>query len=120
MGFITNQWVNRGNQTRARAYEPVPVDVTCQVCTPDDEWSEKRGVVCELAAKKKNGEFQTLLLEPAEVNAATEFLFNNMTMAARQDLLAKALAAMSDDELVGLVGAYLKLRPRPRKSQEKR
>jgi hypothetical protein len=66
MGFISNQWVNRGQGLRNRRYAPVVVSLSCEQST--DAWSRDNEMEAELIARKPNGEYQTVHLSQAEID----------------------------------------------------
>ena len=60
MGYISNQWLNRGRGLRNRKYNPILVGITA--LSPRDDWSEQNKIVVELVAERENSEFHTVHL----------------------------------------------------------
>lgn len=63
MGYMSRQWLNRGEGKRDRSYGPIPVAVACY----SDEFN---GMKIRFSARKADGQYQTLFLSETEVNAA--------------------------------------------------
>lgn len=108
MGFISNQWLNRGQGLRNRKYNPVPVSVTC--FRPLDSWSSNRGIQAEFTARNDDGEIQTLHLSQAEVDAAAQELVASMSAKAREQLLVQTLRGLSHAKLLRVLAFDLRAR----------
>lgn len=110
MGFVSNQWLNRGDGSRSRGYHPKEVEVSCFV--PRDSWSTHRAIRVEFKAKKSDGEYQTLHLTQAEVDAVGEEILKSMSIAERERLLVRTLRNMSHAKLLRLLAFDLRARIR--------
>jgi hypothetical protein len=98
MGFVSNQWLNRGQGLRNRRYNPVPVSIDCEEAS--DRWSRENDVVIEFAARRTNGEYQTLHLSQREAEDAGACIVAAMSEERREELLVTLLRGLSD---VGLL-----------------
>jgi hypothetical protein len=110
MGFVSNQWLNRGRGIRKRSYQPVPVSIACDWAS--DRWSRDHEVVIEFTARRSNLEFQTLHLSLAEVDRASLELAGCISSRGRARLLAKLLGGLSDSELLKTLSPDLSRRVR--------
>ena len=108
MGYISNQWINKGQGLRNRKYSPVPVAVT--VFAPADTWSLGRNVRIELRARQVNGQYQTLHLTGDETEAAAEAVVMGCGEEKRKDLLQKFMKGLSDAELLEVLATDLRKR----------
>ena len=106
MGFISNQWLNRGEGLRNRKYRPKVVAIKSLM--PDDAWSSSRGVAVEFQARKEDGQYQTLHLSQAEVDSSAQKLVAGMTPAARERLLVESLSMLSHAKLLRLLAFDLR------------
>jgi hypothetical protein len=95
MGYMSNQWLNRGQGLRNRRYRPVPVSVACD--KPSDAWSRRNEVKIELTARKPDSEYQTLHLTQAEADKAAATVVSAMTPAAADKVAATVVSNMSQD-----------------------
>ena len=110
MGYISNQWLNRGEGVRNRRYTPKRVTVNGFV--PSDDWSMRKEVRAEFTAKKEDGQFQTMHLSQAEVDEAAMVLLRAMSTAARERLLIDSLQKLSHSKLLRLLAFDLRQRVR--------
>jgi hypothetical protein len=110
MGFISNQWLNRGEGLRNRKYQPKLVAI--RSLRPRDDWSARSGVLVEFEARKADGEYQTLHLSQAEVDETAGQLVAGMSPAARERLLVEALRQLSHAKLLRLLALDLRARVR--------
>lgn len=108
MGFISNQWLNRGQGLRNRKYSPVPVNISA--FTPLDAWSQRKEVLVEVTARRTIGAFQTLHLTGAEAEKAAESILDACSPEVKGKLVLKVLRQLSDSELIRLLAADLKSR----------
>lgn len=88
MGFMSNQWLNRGQGLRNRRYSPNEVTVRAEA--PTDGWS---------------------LTNEAPV------IWISCSADVRRKLVLAALTEMSDQELLGLLALDLKLRLKNQKGK---
>ena len=110
MGFISNQWLNRGQKLRNRTYSPKPVSVEC--LQPSDTWSKSNEVFAEFNARKNDGLYQTLHLSQQEVDAAGPQLFGCMSGTARETLIAEWMRTLSNAKLLRILALDLRDRVR--------
>lgn len=110
MGFISNQWLNRGEGVRNRRYSPKTVTIRC--FAPADDWSKRNEIRAEFTAKKDDGEYQTLHLAQSEVDAAAVELLSAMSPAERERLLVASLRKLSHAKLLRLLALDLRQRVR--------
>ncbi len=108
MGFISNQWLNRGYGLRTRKYNPVPVNISA--CTPSDAWSQQKEVRVEVIARRASNEYQTLHLTRAEAEKAAESILDACSPEVKAKVVLKVLRQLSDSELIRLLAADLKSR----------
>jgi hypothetical protein len=108
MGFVSNQWLNRGMGLRKRSYHPVPVSIECEEAR--DSWSRQNEVVIGLFARKTGGEYHSLYLSQAEVDKAAVTLVARMTERKREALLDQLLRDLSNESLLKALLADLKKR----------
>jgi hypothetical protein len=83
MGFITNQWINRGYgvskpKTRARAGQHLS----------SGKWSQQRQVKVKFTARDSDGKRQILYLSQDEVDAAGAVVIDAMSAKGRRRLWA--------------------------------
>jgi len=95
MGYMSNQWLNRGQGLRNRRYHPVPVSVTCD--KPSDAWSRRNEVKIQFTAQKPDREYQTLHLTQAEADKVASAVVSAMTQAAADKVAATVVSAMSHE-----------------------
>ena len=110
MGFISNQWVNRGQGLRNRRYAPVVVSLSCERSA--DAWSRDNQTEAEFVARKPNGEFQTIHLSQAEVDQAAQVLAQSMSVKAREQLLVELVGKLSRAKFLRLLALDLRGRIR--------
>ena len=115
MGFMSKQWINRGQGLRNRRYSPDEVTVRAE--EPTDGWSLTNDVIVEFVARRPNAEYQTLHLSAAEVNSAAPVIWNSCSADVRRKLVLVALTEMSDQELLRLLAQDLKLRLKDQKGK---
>jgi hypothetical protein len=108
MGFVSNQWLNRGMGLRNRSYRPVEVSITCREA--DDSWSRRNDVVVEFVARRPNGEFQTLHLSEAEANKVAATIVGRMSTEGREALVPRLLRGLSDASLLKVLATDLRKR----------
>ncbi len=110
MGFVSNQWLNRGWGLRNRGYRPVRVTIECEVT--DDSWSRRNDVKVQITAGKSDGEFQTLFLSQAEADEVAATVVSCMSQREREKLLNRFLQDLSDAKLLKTLARDLKNRVR--------
>jgi hypothetical protein len=99
VGFITNQWLNRGQGVRSRGHWPVPINALAEVCT--DAWSKRNRVVVEITARDRaTSQFQALLLSQQEAERTVQILAEVCSNEARSRLVLQLLKSMTDTELL--------------------
>ncbi len=120
MGFISNQWLNRGFGDRNRSYHPVAVSVRAK--RPADSWSSKRKISVEIVATRDNGHYQTVHLSAGEVVRLFNVIARSSGDKARELLAAELVRGMTDRQLLEMVLADLKsrLRARPKRTPRAR
>ena len=110
MGFISNQWLNRGYGLLHRGYRPVKV--TIEVVTPTDSWSKRRMIPLEITATQKGGEYQTLHLTAQEAIRAAEVILELGGHNMRSELALELLKTMPDAQLLEALTSELRRRLR--------
>ena len=108
MGFVSNQWLNRGMGVRNRSYRPVPVSITCKEAS--DAWSRYNEIAIEFKARRTNGEYQTLHLSQAEADKVGATIVSCMSQEGRETLVPRLLRDLSDAKLLTALAADLKKR----------
>ena len=117
MGFISNQWLNRGEGLRNRKYCPVAVSNTASI--PDDDWSKRNRIVVEIRASKPNRQYQTVHLDAAEAEKFAVPIVNACSPETRHKIVRGLLRKLSDSDLLAVLASDLSKRVRiaPRKDQ---
>jgi hypothetical protein len=110
VGFISNQWVNRGQGLRNRRYKPVPVSLLCEPST--DLWSSDNQTEVELSARRSNGEMQTVHFSQAEVDQAAPVFVRRMLPEVREQLLVELVGELSREKFLRLLALDLRTRVR--------
>jgi hypothetical protein len=110
VGFVSNQWLNRGENVRNRRYSPKQVAVRC--FRPTDDWSTRNSIHAEFEAMNEDGQMQTLHLTQGEVQAAATELLAAMSAAGRERLLVAALQELSHSKLLRVLAFDLRQRVR--------
>ena len=108
MGFISNQWLNRGQRLKNRSYSPVAVSITSG--TPKDQWSQEREIRIEFTAKREIGEYQTLHLSALEAEGAVRPILACCSEEVRAEILRELLGRLSDPELLRTLAADVRKR----------
>jgi len=116
MGFISNQWLNRGQGVRTKSYHPVPVRISCEKSTT--AWSHRNGAKVEFIARKPDWQYQILHLTQEDADNVAATVVSAMTQEQRDKLAANLALRMSQDARVALLadllsGLDLKRRVRP-------
>jgi len=107
MGFISNQWLNRGMGLRSRSYRPVPVTIACNAAS--DAFSRGNEVVIRFTAENENGEYQTLHLSP--VGSGQSRRHRRLRPCLRRDVRSSfpgLLRDLTDAKLLSLLASDLK------------
>lgn len=115
MGFISNQWLNRGMGYRARGYSPVPVGIECQ--SASGAWALNTGARVKITARRSNGEYQTVFLTQEEVDLVAEALAPRISVKAQERLLRNMLRVLSQAKLLRLLAFDLRDRVRLPKNE---
>jgi hypothetical protein len=110
MGFISNQWLNRGQGLRNRKYRPVPVVLTCE--RSGDAWSRANETRAEFTAKRTNGEVQAVHLSQAEIDSSASVIVGCMSAEAREVLVRQLLGELSRAKLLRVLAFDLRDRVR--------
>ena len=110
MGFISNQWLNRGEGHRNRRYTPVPIRIVTTPC--GDAWSKRNETVAEITAWRANSQYQSLHLSQSEVEQAVHVFLALCSDHARNQIALGVLSGMTDSELLKTLAQDLKLRTR--------
>jgi len=108
VGFISNQWLNRGQGLRNRKYSPVSVTVKAEV--PTDSWSREHKVHVEFSASRSNAQYHTLHLTPEEVEPAANTMISACPSEMRARLVVVLLQELSDAQLLKVLAQDLKIR----------
>ena len=108
MGFITNQWLNRGQGLRNRKYSPVSVTIKAEV--PTDSWSRDHQVCAEFTARRANCEYQTLHLTLEDIEPVTKTLISVCPSQSRPRLALDLLQGLSDTDLLRVLERDLRAR----------
>ncbi len=106
MGFISNQWLNRGQGMRNRKYLPVPIDADARI--PTDSWSRERQVVIQITASRANSECQILHLTSGEAEKLADVVVGVCGGAVRTRLALELLKGMTDTDLLKTLATHLK------------
>ena len=91
MGFISNQWLNRGSGSRVRGYRPVLVKIACKPASTQ----RPPGARVTITARKSDGEYQTVFLTQEEIDLVTEVLVSRVSPEAQERVLRKSLGVLS-------------------------
>lgn len=120
MGFISNQWLNRGYGYRNRSYHPVAVKIKAK--RPTDSWSSTRKVSVEIVATRDNGHYQTMHLGAGEVVRLFSVIARATGEQVQSLLTAELIRGMTDRQLLEMFSADLKtrLRKRPKRAPRDR
>lgn len=111
MGFMSNQWLNRGQGVRNRSYSPVPVELSLRKAS--DSWSQANQIRAELTARKKHSaQHQTLHLTEPEADKLAGTIVSCMSRKAREALLQSLLKELSDAMLLKALAFDLRRRKR--------
>jgi hypothetical protein len=110
MGFMSNQWLNKGIGLRNRRYNPVPARFTGE--NPTDGWSRDQGIVVEITATRSNHEIQTAHLTQAEADELARVLLPSMSASTRELILLGLLRGLSDAKLLRALALHLRKRVR--------
>ncbi len=110
MGYISNQWLNRGQGLRNRSYNPVAVTISCGKAT--DSWSERNEVKAEFTARRAGGQYQTLHLSETEADTVAGTFVAHMSRQARDKVLSMLLRELSHARLLRALAVELRTRVR--------
>lgn len=111
MGFMSNQWLNRGQGVRNRSYNPVPVEVSVEKAT--DGWSQRNEIRAAFTARKKySAQHQTLHLTELEADKLASTIASCMSRKGREKLLLGLLKELSDAMLLRVLALDLRARKR--------
>ena len=108
MGYMTNQWVNRGRGLRSRGYSPIGVEVVAE--NPDDSWSSANRIAVDLSARRSNGEKQLIHIEIEEAEAATPIFVAACRPTIKTQVAVQILAQLTDKQLLRVLAKVLKPR----------
>lgn len=108
MGFISNQWLNRGQGRRNRKHSPIPITAITSLST--DAWSKRNAAVAEITALRADSQFQALYLSRTEVEQAVAIMVNLCGPQARTRLVLEILRQMEDSEFLRILASDLKTR----------
>ena len=116
MGYMSNQWLNRGMGSRSRSYHPVSVTVSCH--KSNDSWSQNNQVTAQLTARQTNHEYQTVHVTQAECDSMAPTIVGCMSSAAREQLIIRllrepsSLSGAASDSVAESVVANMSIRGR--------
>jgi hypothetical protein len=108
MGFMSNQWLNRGQGLRNRSYGPVPV--TASATKPTSSWSKRNEVAVEIIATRPNGQFQTLHLTAGEAEKAASIIVKACSKSLRMKIADELLDELSDADLHAVLAGIFRRR----------
>jgi len=111
VGFISNQWLNKGMGLRNRGYHPVSVTITASPPV-DDSWSQHHRVTAEITATRENSEYQTVHLTRAEAEKLATLIVSLCGETVRKRLALQILKTMSTTKLLETFATILKMRLR--------
>ncbi len=106
MGYVTNQWVNTGEQIRNRPWKPVPVEIVAEPAR--GAWSHHHGISVEFEAADENDRFQQVYLTADETERAAFVILRALPSAARRKLVLELLVELSQTELAKVLAEGLK------------
>ena len=98
MGFISNQWLNRGQGLRNRKYRPVPVNIVAS--KPEDSWSLNKKVRVEFTASRADSEYQSVHLTTEEAEAAIGVILAACGSSTRTRIARELLSEVSAHDLI--------------------
>jgi hypothetical protein len=110
VGYISNQWLGRGQGLRNRSYHPVAVSISADRAV--DNWSERNAINLEFTARRTNGEYQTVHLSQAEADAITPTIVACISRKRREELLLMLLRELSHARLLRVLALDLRKRMR--------
>lgn len=105
MGYVSNQWLNRGRGVRQRPYKPVPVAMECE--RPTDSWSIQNFVLAKFRVTDDEGQVQTLHMSKSEVDAAAEVFFTCASPELQQRFLLESVRELTNAKLLRLLALDL-------------
>src|SRR4051812_8463502 len=108
MGFISNQWLNRGQGLRSRRNDPVSVIIIAE--NPTGTWSRRNEIAVEFTAWGPNDQYQTLHLTALEADKAAEIILNACSEGTRKRVAGEMLAKLPDVELHKILADIFKSR----------
>lgn len=109
MGFISKQWLGRGQGLRNRKYHPEPIEPYFEPAT--DAWSRQRNVTVEVTMYKPDSNHrQELYLTEPEVAKAAEFMVKACNDEVRERIALQILKGLTDAQLLKLLATDLKSR----------
>ncbi len=108
MGFVSNQWLNRGEGFRDRGY--YPVSVTIEVGSATGSWSKEHRVAVEITATRHNDQYQTLLLSKADAEKCAATILAACGNKVRERLARQVLRRASATNFVAAMTSALKSR----------
>lgn len=108
MAFVSNQWLNRGENLRRRSYHPVAVGLTVEESY--DDWSRENDVIVEIHAKRSTGEYQTLLLSRDDVDMITDLVVGHASKTGKKRQVRNLVASLADADLIGIFSQSLRQR----------
>ena len=100
MGFMSRQWLNRGQGLRNRKYWPTRVNYSA--CRTTDAWSSRNEVLIALKAINDEFEHQILYMTQEEVDSIAKVLIANMSAAEREALLLEHLSRAKNHSPEGI------------------
>jgi len=110
MGFISNQWLNRGQGVRNRKYHPVQVDISVRKAT--STWSQEHHIRAAFTARRSTAEYQTLHLTEGEADKVAGTIVSCMSRQGRENLLHGLLKELTDAKLLKALAFDLRTRKR--------
>ena len=119
MGFVSNQWLNRGCGARRAGHSPIQVPaIEVVVPRPGDNWYLEYKVVAEVHARRENGEYQAFYLTRSEAEKCAMEMFNLCSNKVRERLALHTLKRMTAAKLLAILTSTLRSRLRDRLNRE--
>jgi len=112
MGYISNQWLNRGAGLRNRSYRPVVVKNSAT--NPSSPWSVDNKIAVQITAVKPTGQYQTVYLNASEAEQIALPVLKACSSERCQELAATMLGKLSDTELFAILSREFAKRTKQR------
>lgn len=111
MGFVSNQWLNRGRGIRSGGHSPIPVSaIEVVMPRPGDSWSAEYKVVAEVHARRENGEYQAFYLTRSEAEKCAGDIVDVCSGKVREQIALQTLKGMTAKKLLKTLTSILSAR----------